>query len=39
MAVLVVGVANELWAAVDPQRRAIPDRLTGLALVREGQAS
>jgi len=39
MAALVVGVVNELWAAVDPQRRAIPDRLTGLALVREGQAS
>lgn len=37
MAVLVIGVANELWALVDPQRRAIPDRLTGLALVRDGE--
>lgn len=37
MAVLVVGLANELWAVVDPQRRAIPDRVTGLALVRQGE--
>jgi uncharacterized RDD family membrane protein YckC len=37
MFVLVVGIANELWAFVDPQRRAIPDRLSGLAAVREGQ--
>ncbi len=35
MAVLVLGFANELWAFVDPQRRAIPDRITGLALVRD----
>lgn len=37
MAVLVVGFANELWALVDPQRRGIPDRLSGLALVRDAE--